>query len=367
MKILNVVGARPNFMKIAPLMAQYNQHKDIHSILVHTGQHYDQEMSELFFSELGIPEPDINLEVGSGSHAVQTAEIMKRFEPVLIDYQPDVVVVVGDVNSTIACGLITVKLHTKLAHVEAGLRSFDRSMPEEINRILTDAISDLLFCTEQAGVDNLLAEGISSDKIHMVGNVMIDTLLSHLDRARQSTIVEVLQQQGHLDGSVFAVLTLHRPSNVDDPVVFSRILDALEVIQTDMPILFPVHPRTRNKILSYGFQARVDNLSNLHIMNPIGYVDFLRLQADARVILTDSGGIQEEATILKVPCITLRNNTERPVTAAIGSNQVAGTDTEKIITAYRNVVNGDWRRPQIPPLWDGQAAGRIVEILRQKL
>ena len=370
MKILNVVGARPNFMKIAPLMVQYNQHKDIHAILVHTGQHYDQEMSRLFFSELGIPEPDINLEVGSGSHAVQTAEIMKRFEPVLIDYQPDVVVVVGDVNSTIACGLITVKLHIKLAHVEAGLRSFDRSMPEEINRILTDAISDLLFCTEQAGVDNLLAEGIGPDKIHMVGNVMIDTLLSHLDRAKQSTIVEDLQQQeqqGYLDGNNFAVLSLHRPSNVDDCVVFSRILDALEVNQRDMPILFAVHPRTRNQIISLGLQARVDSLQNLHMMNPIGYLDFLRLQADAKVILTDSGGIQEEATILKVPCITLRHNTERPVTAIIGSNQVVGTDTEKIIAAYRNVAIDNWRRPQIPPLWDGQAAKRIVEILRQKL
>ena len=367
MKILNVVGARPNFMKIAPLMAQYEQYKDINAILVHTGQHYDQEMSKLFFSELGIPEPDINLEVGSGSHAVQTAEIMKRFEPVLIDYQPDVVVVVGDVNSTIACGFITVKLHIKLAHVEAGLRSFDRSMPEEINRILTDAISDLLFCTEQAGMDNLLAEGIKPDKIHMVGNVMIDTLLSHLDRANKSTIVEDLLQQGYLDDNGFAVLTLHRPSNVDDPVIFSRILNALEVIQKDIPILFPVHPRTRNQISSLGLQTKVDSLHNLHMMNPIGYLDFLKLQADARIILTDSGGIQEEATILKVPCITLRHNTERPVTAAIGTNQVVGTDTEKIIAAYRNVLNGNCRTPQIPPLWDGHAAERIVEILRQKL
>ena len=367
MKILNVVGARPNFMKIAPLMAQYDQHKDIDAILVHTGQHYDQEMSKLFFSELGIPEPDINLEVGSGSHAVQTAEIMKRFEPVLIDYQPDVVVVVGDVNSTIACGLITVKLHIKLAHVEAGLRSFDRSMPEEINRILTDAISDLLFCTEQAGMDNLLAEGIKPDKIHMVGNVMIDTLLSHLDRAKQSTIVEDLLQQGYLDDNGFAVLTLHRPSNVDDPVIFSRILDALEVIQKDMPILFPVHPRTRNQISSLGLLAKVDSFHNLHMMNPIGYLDFLKLQADAKVILTDSGGIQEEATILKVPCITLRHNTERPVTTTIGSNQVVGTNTEQIIAAYRNVITGKWRKPQTPPLWDGHAARRIVDILRKKL
>lgn len=365
MKIINVVGARPNFIKIAPLMAEYGRYKNINAILVHTGQHYDDKMSNLFFSDLGIPEPDINLDVGSGSHAVQTAEIMKRFEPVLIDYKPDLVVVVGDVNSTIACGLVTTKLQIKLAHVEAGLRSFDRSMPEEINRILTDAISDLLFCTEQAGVDNLLAEGVAGDKIHMVGHVMIDTLLSHLEKAQQSSIIEDLRQREFLDGSDFAVLTLHRPSNVDDPVVFSRILDALEVIQMDMPIFFPVHPRTRKNISSLGLQSRVDSFKNLHMLDPIGYLDFLRLQASARIVLTDSGGIQEETTILKVPCITLRENTERPVTVTIGSNQVAGTDTEKIVTAYKNAISGNYREPQIPPLWDGQAAKRIVSIFEQ--
>jgi UDP-N-acetylglucosamine 2-epimerase (non-hydrolysing) len=365
MKIINVVGARPNFIKIAPLMAEYRRHKNIDAVLVHTGQHYDNKMSNLFFSDLGIPKPDINLGVGSGSHAVQTAEIMKRFEPVIIDYKPDLVVVVGDVNSTIACGLVTTKLQIKLAHVEAGLRSFDRSMPEEINRILTDAISDMLFCTEQAGVDNLLAEGVAADKIYLVGHVMIDTLLSHLEKAQKSTIVEELQQQGCLDGSNFAVLTLHRPSNVDDPAVFSRILDALEVIQRDMPILFPVHPRTRKNISSLGLQPKVDSFKNLHMLEPIGYLDFLRLQANARIVLTDSGGIQEETTILKVPCITLRENTERPVTVTIGSNQVAGTDTEKIVTAYKNAISGNYREPQTPPLWDGQAAERIVSIFER--
>ncbi len=365
MKIINIVGARPNFIKIAPLMAECHRHKNINAILVHTGQHYDNKMSNLFFRDLGIPEPDINLDVGSGSHAVQTAEIMKRFEPVLINYKPDLVVVVGDVNSTIACGLVTTKLKIKLAHVEAGLRSFDRSMPEEINRILTDAISDLLFCTEQAGVDNLLAEGVAPDKIHMVGHVMIDTLLSHLEKAQQSTIVEDLRQQGCLDGSDFAVLTLHRPSNVDDPIVFSRILDALEVIQMDMPILFPVHPRTRKNISSLGLQPKVDSFKNLHMLDPVGYLDFLRLQANAKIVLTDSGGIQEETTILKVPCITLRENTERPVTVTIGSNQVVGTDTEKIVTAYKSAISGNYREPQIPPLWDGQAAKRIVSIFEQ--
>lgn len=367
MKIINVVGARPNFMKIAPLMAEYRGRDGIEPLLVHTGQHYDEKMSDLFFRDLGIPEPDVNLEVGSASHAVQTAQIMKAFEPVVLEHKPDAVLVVGDVNSTIACGLVAVKLGVKLIHVEAGLRSFDRTMPEEINRVLTDAISDLLFCTERAGVDNLLAEGVAPGRIHLVGHVMIDTLLHHLQRAQQSTILDDLRRQGILDGDAFAVLTLHRPSNVDDPATFSRILDALEVIQKDMPILFPVHPRTRKNLASLGLQARVDSLPNLHLLDPIGYLDFLRLQAAARVVLTDSGGIQEETTILKVPCLTLRENTERPVTVAIGSNQIVGTDTAKIIAAYRNAISGNWRDPAIPPLWDGHAAERIVNILEDKL
>jgi UDP-N-acetylglucosamine 2-epimerase (non-hydrolysing) len=367
MKIINVVGARPNFMKIAPLMAEYGEHNGIEPVLVHTGQHYDEKMSDLFFRDLGIPRPDVNLGVGSGSHAVQTAEIMRAFEPVVLAYKPDVVLVVGDVNSTIACGLVAVKLGVKLVHVEAGLRSFDRSMPEEINRVLTDSISDLLFCTERAGVDNLLAEGVASDKIHMVGHVMIDTLLHHLEKARQSTILDDLRRQGCLDGGGFAVLTLHRPSNVDDPATFSRILDALAVIQEDMPILFPVHPRTRKNMASLGFHSRMEGLANLHLLDPVGYLDFLKLQASAQVVLTDSGGIQEETTILRVPCLTLRENTERPVTATLGSNQVVGTDTARIITAYRNAVSGNWRPPQIPPLWDGHAAERIVSVLEQNL
>lgn len=367
MKIINVVGARPNFMKIAPLMAEYTRHDRIEPLLVHTGQHYDEKMSDLFFRDLGIPQPDVNLGVGSGSHAVQTAEIMRAFESVVLEHRPDAVLVVGDVNSTIACGLVAVKLCVKLIHVEAGLRSFDRSMPEEINRVLTDSISDLLFCTERTGVDNLLAEGVAPAKVHMVGHVMIDTLLHHLEKARQSPILDDLRRQGCLNGDGFAVLTLHRPSNVDDPVIFSRILDALAVIQQDMPILFPVHPRTRKNIVSLGFQARLESMANLHLLDPVGYLDFLKLQASARVVLTDSGGIQEETTILKVPCLTLRENTERPITATIGSNQVVGTDTQKIVAAYRNAVSGNWRPPQIPPLWDGHAAERIVNILEQRL
>ena len=363
MKIINVVGARPNFMKIAPLMAAYAETAGVEPILVHTGQHYDERMSDLFFRQLGIPEPDMNLGVGSASHAVQTAEIMKAFEPVVTEHAPDAVLVVGDVNSTIACGLVAVKLGVKLVHVEAGLRSFDRAMPEEINRLATDGISDLLCCTEQSGVDNLLKEGHAPEKVHLVGNVMIDTLLKNREKAEQSTILDDLG----LTRGEYAVLTLHRPSNVDDPRVFGGILDALETIQRDIPILFPIHPRTRNNLPKLGLQQRVDGLEGLRLIEPAGYLDFLKLMASAKLVLTDSGGIQEETTILKVPCLTLRENTERPVTADIGSNQIVGTDPAKIIEAYRTVVEGRWRQPAIPPLWDGKAAERIVELLVTRL
>lgn len=363
LKIVNIVGARPNFMKIAPLMAEYKKYPQIHPLLVHTGQHYDQKMSDLFFEQLGIPQPDVNLGVGSGSHAVQTAEIMKAIEPVLLQHKPDMMLVVGDVNSTIACGLVAVKLGIKLVHVEAGLRSGDRSMPEEINRILTDSISDMLFCTEQSGVDNLLKEGISQDKIHLVGHVMIDTLLNNLKKAESSTILTDLHSQGILNGSSFAVLTLHRPSNVDDPAIFSKILDGLEVIQKDMPILFPIHPRTRKNLSQSNLGSRVQSMSKLHLMDPVGYLDFLRLTSSAKLVLTDSGGIQEETTVLKIPCLTIRDNTERPITVEIGSNQLVGTDPQKMIEAYRNIQSGEWREPQVPPLWDGKASERIVKII----
>ena len=359
MKIINVVGARPNFMKIAPIVKACKSSGVIESFLVHTGQHYDEKMSDLFFHQLDIPEPDINLEVGSASHAVQTAEIMKAFEPIILRHKPDAVLVVGDVNSTIACGLVAVKLSIKLIHVEAGLRSFDRSMPEEINRILTDSISDILFCTEQSGIDNLINEGISREKVFLVGNVMIDTLLKNKNKAEESNILN----QFNLNGGGFAVLTLHRPANVDDPVVFGRILDALEVIQNDMPILFPVHPRTRQNLLSLHLDHRIKDMPNLQLVEPLGYLDFLKLMASARVVLTDSGGIQEETTILKVPCLTLRENTERPITAEIGPNQIVGTNPDVIIKAYRQVTDGKWRESQIPPLWDGNAAERIVGLL----
>ena len=363
MKIVNVVGARPNFMKIAPIMAAYRAVPSIEPVLVHTGQHYDERMSDLFFRELGIPEPDVNLEVGSGSHAQQTAEIMVRFERVVKDETPDAALVVGDVNSTIACGLVAVKLGVKLIHVEAGLRSFDRTMPEEINRVLTDAISDVLFCTEQSGVDNLRREGVAEEKIHLVGNVMIDTLLRHRASAEASTILEDLG----LEPGGYAVLTLHRPSNVDDPAILGRLLDALAVVQDDMPLVFPVHPRTSEKIHEFGLARRVDRLSNLRMLTPLGYLDFLKLTSSARLVLTDSGGIQEETTVLGVPCLTLRESTERPVTVQMGSNRVVGSDPERILAGYREIMAATSRDCRVPPLWDGRAALRIAEILARAL
>ncbi len=366
MKIINIVGARPNFMKIAPLMEAYKAYADIEPILVHTGQHYDEKMSDLFFRQLGIPTPDINLGIGSGSHAVQTAEIMKAFEPVCLQYKPDAVLVVGDVNSTIACGLVAVKLGIKLFHVEAGLRSGDRSMPEEINRILTDSISDLLFCTEQSGVDNLIREGIAADRIHMVGHVMIDTLLKNLEKAKASEIYNEIDKQFKINcADGYVLLTLHRPSNVDDPEVLASILEALQVIQLDMPVLFPMHPRTRNNIAGTSIADTVYKMKNLHILEPMGYLDFLKLTSGARLVLTDSGGIQEETTVLKIPCLTLRDNTERPVTVEVGSNRIVGVKTNNILKAYCDFKNNKLRTPQIPPLWDGHASERIVSVIVQ--
>ncbi len=357
-RIINICGARPNFMKIAPLMRAYRRHGNVQPLLVHTGQHYDEKMSDLFFRQLQIPEPDINLEVGSASHAVQTAEIMKRFEPVVLEHKPDWVVVVGDVNSTIACALVASKLGVRVAHVEAGLRSFDRSMPEEINRLLTDAISDLLLVSEPSGVDNLRAEGVAPDKVFFVGNVMIDTLLASRDRAEQSRVLDDL----HLSPRQYNVLTLHRPSNVDDPAVFGRLLDALEQIQRDLPIIFPVHPRTVANLGKLGLMPRVQAMG-MRLIDPLGYLDFTKLTANAAVVLTDSGGIQEETTILGVWCLTLRENTERPVTLSQGTNTLCGTDPDKIVTAYRRCRSVTAATGRVPEKWDGRAAERIAEIL----
>lgn len=362
-RIINICGARPNFMKIAPLMRAYKRHSNIHPLLVHTGQHYDHNMSELFFKQLNIPEPDINLEVGSGSHAVQTAEIMKKFEPIVLEHKPDIVLVVGDVNSTIACGLVATKLGVKLAHVEAGLRSFDRDMPEEINRLLTDAISDLLFCSEPSGVENLKREGVADGKIFFSGNVMIDTLKANRDRAEQSKVLDTLG----LKSGQFNVVTLHRPSNVDDPTTFGRILDALDAIQRDLPVVFPMHPRTVANLKKLGLADRMSAMEQMRIVEPLGYLDFLKLTANAAVVLTDSGGIQEETTILGVWCMTLRENTERPVTLTQGTNTLVGTDAAKIVATYRQKrAAGKPDASRVPDKWDGQAAERIAEVLGTK-
>lgn len=359
LKIVCVCGARPNFMKIAPLVDALQRTPNVRTILVHTGQHYDERMSKLFFGELGIPAPDLNLEVGSCSHAVQTAEVMKRFEPVCLEHRPDWVVVVGDVNSTLAAALTASKLDIKVAHVEAGLRSFDRSMPEEINRVLTDAISDLLFVTEISGVENLRREGVAEQKIHLVGNVMIDTLVKSRDRANRTTILRDLG----LEKGGYAVVTLHRPGNVDDAAAFGPILAALETISRTMLVVFPIHPRTRNSLDRLGLSARIAANGRIRLIDPLGYLEFLKLMSDSGVVLTDSGGIQEETTILGVPCLTLRRNTERPITITQGTNRLAGTATEGIVKAYQEAVGGPRRGATAPDFWDGHAAERIVACL----
>ena len=355
MKITAVVGARPNFMKIAPLFWEIQRRQGIHAYLVHTGQHYDRQMSQLFFEELRIPRPDVDLGVGSGSHAVQTAEIIRRFEPVVLEQKPDVVLVVGDVNSTIACSLTAVKLGVPVAHVEAGLRSFDRTMPEEINRILTDAISHWLFVSEPSGMENLRREGIPPERSFLVGNVMIDTLLACRDRSARSPILEQLR----LRERGYGVLTLHRPANVDDPAVFVGIWRAIARLQEELPIVFPVHPRTRRVVLECGGE-----LPNLRLTDPLGYLDFLKLTSHARLVLTDSGGIQEETTVLGVPCLTMRNNTERPATVSQGTNRLVGMDAERIIAAGLHVLASPRSTGRMPELWDGQAAKRILDILQ---
>lgn len=360
MKIVIVAGARPNFMKISPIIDEIKKTKDISYYLVHTGQHYDRKMSDLFFSELKIPRPDINLEVGSSSHAIQTADIMRAFEPVLLEQKPDAVLVVGDVNSTIACGMVAVKMGIKLIHVEAGLRSFDRAMPEEINRMLTDCISDYLFCTEASGVDNLIKEGVPKEKIFLVGNVMIDTLLKYKKEAESSNIINDLD----IDKDNFCVLTLHRPSNVDSFKTLDSIFNALDFIEKDTQIVFPVHPRTYQNIVSFGMEAR---LKNLKVVEPLGYFEFLNLMIYSKFILTDSGGIQGESAILKKPCITLRYNTERPVTVEAGLNQLVGNETHKIIAGYKKIKREDFKQHKVPPFWDGKTAKRIVDILQEQL
>lgn len=359
LKILCVCGTRPNFIKIASIMKELRGTEGVQSRLVHTGQHYDERMSRLFFDELAIPKPDVDLEVGSGSHASQTAEIMKRFEPVCIEHKPDWLVVVGDVNSTVACALVASKLGIKVAHVEAGLRSFDRTMPEEINRVVTDAISDRLYVSEPSGLENLKREGIADEMVCFAGNVMIDTLLRCRSRADSSSILADLG----IEPKSYAAVTLHRPSNVDDVDAFGRILDAFEVVAQDMPIIFPIHPRSRANLSANGLDQRVAQILNLRLIEPMGYLDFMKLMAESAVVMTDSGGIQEETTILNVPCLTLRKNTERPITLTQGTNRLTGNDTDSILAAYRDVRDRPPSTGRAPELWDGKAAQRIVANL----
>jgi len=352
MHILHVVGARPNFMKAAPVVRALGKWPDCRQTLVHTGQHYDKNLSDVFFSQLSMPEPDVNLEVGSGSHAVQTAEMMNRFEPVVLERKPDVVLVYGDVNSTVAAALVCSKLLIRVAHVEAGLRSFDRTMPEEINRIVTDRLADMLFTPSEDGDINLQHEGVPAEKIFRVGNVMIDSLVRLLPVAMQSP--------GNGLPERYALVTLHRPSNVDDSGSLRSILKSLLEVNEQLEVVFPVHPRTRQRIEQFGI-----NIEKLHLLEPLPYIEFLSLQRRAAVVITDSGGIQEETTYLGVPCLTLRANTERPVTVSMGTNVLVGQDLGLLNSELARVLEGKAKKGSIPPLWDGHAGERIAEALHR--
>jgi len=354
--IVHVIGARPNYMKIAPLMEALQG--SFRQILVNTGQHYDDAMSRAFVRDLGLPTPDYDLGIGSASHAVQTARVMIEFEKVCLAERPDLVVVVGDVNSTVAAALVAAKLLIPVAHVEAGLRSRDRAMPEEVNRIVTDRLSDVLLAPSSDAGDNLLAEGEPASEIFLVGNIMIDSLLRHLPAARLDRIADRIP----VTPRSYAVLTLHRPSNVDVPEVFTRILNAVTTIATDMPIVFPIHPRTQQRIAGLG----VTLPSSLIVTEPLGYIDFLSLTSHARLVVTDSGGLQEESTALGIPCLTLRENTERPITVSEGTNQVVGTITANILAGYARALDGSGE-PKRPALWDGHTADRIAAVLQEVL
>lgn len=365
MKIINIVGARPNFMKMAPIIEAMNNYPEqIDHLLVHTGQHYDKKMSKAFFDDLGIPKPDIDLGVGSGSHAEQTAKIMVAFEQVCLKEEPDLVIVVGDVNSTMACTITAKKLGIEVAHVEAGLRSRDMDMPEEINRLCTDVLCDYLFITDHFAAENLKAEGVADEKVVFVGNVMIDTLLKHKEMAAKS---DGLSRLG-LEKQGYATLTMHRPSNVDDKATLEGILKALETISQTLPIIFPIHPRTRKMAEEFGLDSYFNTGSSpkgIWLTEPLGYLDFLHLNMNARMVLTDSGGLQEETTVLGIPCVTMRHNTERPVTCEIGTNTIVGNDGEKILAAADTILKGKQSTAAIPEKWDGKSAERIVKWLIQ--
>ncbi|MGE5431189.1 MAG: non-hydrolyzing UDP-N-acetylglucosamine 2-epimerase [Syntrophomonadaceae bacterium] len=361
-KIISVVGARPNFMKVAPLHKAFKKYNgEIEHLVCHTGQHYDEKMSKVFFNDLELPKPHFYLGIGSGSHAEQTARVMVEFEKVLLEEKPDLVIVVGDVNSTIACSLVASKLHIKVAHVEAGLRSNDRQMPEEINRLLTDAISDFLFVTEKSGLENLMHEGVSDSKVFFTGNVMIDSLINYLPKADASEALECY----NLEKGNYILVTLHRPSNVDSKEYLEKLIHLLNTVSEKRKLIFPIHPRTKNNMQRFGLDGSLSE--NVILTDPIGYIDFLSLTKNAELIITDSGGIQEESTYMGVQCITVRDNTERPITVELGTNQLIGTDLDKVEKTALEVLEGKKKSGTIPPLWDGHAAERIAEIIIKKL
>ena len=357
MKILNIVGARPNFMKVAPLHRAFSKHQNITSKIVHTGQHFDAKMSDVFFEQLELPKPHYFLGISGGSHTEVTARTMIEFEKIVKQEKPDVVLVVGDVNATLACALVAVKEHIPLVHVEAGLRSGDRKMPEEINRILVDSIADHLFITEQDGLDNLKKEGVDAQKVHFVGNVMIDSLVYYKEKASRLNIAGQMKIERD-----YILVTMHRPANVDTKEGLESILEIIENASRHLSIVFPIHPRTRNNMECFGLTERLNDIPNVFITEPQGYLEFLNLMDNAKIIVTDSGGIQEETTFLKIPCLTFRNSTERPITVTMGTNQLL-SDLNPV-TAYqkiKDVLDGNFKKGQIPPLWDGHAAERIVD------
>ncbi|MCS7012861.1 MAG: UDP-N-acetylglucosamine 2-epimerase (non-hydrolyzing) [Chloroherpetonaceae bacterium] len=356
-----VAGARPNFMKIAPIHRELQKCQNYQSIILHTGQHYDEKMSKVFFQDLELPEPNIYLGVGSGSHAEQTAKIMVEFEKVLEREVPDMVIVVGDVNSTLACSIVAAKMLVPVAHVEAGLRSGDRTMPEEINRIVTDSISDVLFVSEPSGLHNLIKEGVPEEKIFYVGNVMIDSLVQQMPKANQSKVLETLG----LKPKTYTLVTLHRPSNVDEKESLEKILRIFETIAKKSKIVFPIHPRTQKMLETFGLMEKAKSIEGLLLIEPQGYIEFLKLMKEAQLVITDSGGVQEETTVLGVPCLTMRENTERPITIEVGTNRLVGTDEKEVCQVALETLSGKVKRSKIPEKWDGRAAERIVQHLNE--
>jgi len=364
-KIISVVGARPNFMKVAPLHRHFSTQKNVSSIIVHTGQHYDEKMSDIFFNQLELPKPNYYLGIGGGSHTWQKANVMLKFEEIVLEEKPDIVLVVGDVNATAACAIVAVKMGIKTVHVEAGLRSGDRAMPEEINRIITDSISDLLFITEQSGIDNLKKEGVPDEKVKFVGNVMIDSLIYYREKAGKLELSEIVNNSA-IKEKEYVLMTMHRPSNVDTEQSLLKVIEIIKGVSKDLPIVFPMHPRTKNNLEKYKLYQELSDLENLEILGPQGYLQFLKLMDNAKLVITDSGGIQEETTYLQVPCITFRDSTERPVTVDLGTNiLMEKLNVEKTLHTFKNILAGKTKEGVIPPFWDGKTSERIYKILSE--